>query len=213
MPASSLAVGGLVPFTTIDFPGRLAAVVFCQGCPLRCTYCHNPHLLPAGAGSLSWTEILAWLKTRSNLLNGVVLSGGEPLLQHGLAAALAEVRRLGFATGLHTAGIYPKRLAAVLPLLDWVGFDVKAPFNEYASVAGFDAGARVRTALETLLASGVAHEIRSTVPPGFDEAALMRLREDLTRIGVSNLTLQECRVPGKSVASYCTPGGSVSNRY
>jgi pyruvate formate lyase activating enzyme len=196
MPAFPLAVSGLVPFTTIDFPGRLAAVVFCQGCPWRCTYCHNPHLLPAGAGTLSWPEILTWLKTRRELLGGVVFSGGEPLLQRGLAAALAEVRSLGFATGLHTAGIYPKRLAAVLPLLDWVGFDVKAPFNEYAPVVGCNAGARARAALETLLASGLPHEVRSTVPPGFGDGALIRMREDLARIGVSSLTLQECRTSG-----------------
>ena len=118
-------------------------------------------------------------------------------MQRGLAAALAEVRSLGFATGLHTAGIYPARLAAVLPLLDWVGFDIKAPFREYASVVGCDAGALARTSLETLLASGVPHEIRCTVPPDFDAAALMRLREDLNRIEISNLTLQECRLPEK----------------
>ncbi|MCL2876596.1 MAG: anaerobic ribonucleoside-triphosphate reductase activating protein [Betaproteobacteria bacterium] len=191
------AVSGLVPFTTIDFPGRLAAVIFCQGCPWRCTYCHNPHLLPAGAGTLRWPEILAWLKTRRGLLDGVVFSGGEPLLQRGLAAALAEVRSLGFATGLHTAGIYPARLAAVLPLLDWVGFDIKAPFREYASVVGYDAGALAQASLETLLASGVPYEVRSTVPPGFGTEALMRLREDLNRVGTSNLTLQECRLPEK----------------
>ena len=64
MPESRLAVGGLVPFTTIDFPGRLAAVVFCQGCPWRCTYCHNPHLLPPHDGNRSWPDVHAWLATR-----------------------------------------------------------------------------------------------------------------------------------------------------
>ena len=196
MSQPRLAVGGLVPFTTIDFPGRLAAVIFCQGCPWRCTYCHNAHLLPAGVGMQSWPEVLAWLKTRRDLLDGVVFSGGEPLLQRGLTTALAEVRALGFDTGLHTAGIYPERLAAALPLLDWVGFDVKAPFSEYASVVGCEGGNSARTALETLLASGVAFDIRCTVAPGFDAAALTRLRKDLTRIGVSNLTLQECRPSG-----------------
>lgn len=190
---SQLVVGGLVPFTTIDFPGRLAAVVFCQGCPWRCTYCHNQHLLTAGVGTMPWSEVLAWLKTRHGLLDGVVFSGGEPLLQRGLAAALAEVRGLGFATGLHTAGIYPERLVAVLPLLDWVGFDVKAPFAEYASVVGCDGGGAARTALEVLLASGVAYEVRCTVPPGFGVDAVARLRAELACLGVLNLTLQECR--------------------
>lgn len=161
----ALAVGGLAPFTTIDFPGRLAAVVFCQGCPWRCTYCHNPHLLPRGDGAIPWPTVSKWLESRRGLLDGVVFSGGEPLLQRGLAAALAEVRSLGFATALHTGGAYPKRLAAVLPLLDWVGFDVKAPFAEYAPIVGCDGGGGARAALELLLASGVAYDVRCTAPP------------------------------------------------
>ncbi|KYC29430.1 Ribonucleoside-triphosphate reductase [Sterolibacterium denitrificans] len=193
MPEPVLAVGGLVPFTTIDFPGRLAAVVFCQGCPWRCTYCHNPHLLPRGAGALSWPEVLAWLETRRGLLDGVVFSGGEPLLQRDLPFALADVRALGFATALHTAGIYPERLAAVLPLVDWVGFDVKAPFADYAPIVGCDGGTAARASLELLLAAGVAHEIRCTVPPQLAAAALGRMDAELAGLGVAHLTRQTCR--------------------
>ncbi|MBW7902499.1 MAG: anaerobic ribonucleoside-triphosphate reductase activating protein [Rhodocyclaceae bacterium] len=201
MPEPVLAVGGLVPFTTIDFPGRLAAVVFCQGCPWRCTYCHNPHLLPPGGGERPWAEVLAWLESRRGLLDGVVFSGGEPLLQRGLPAALAEVRALGFATALHTAGIYPQRLAAVLPLLDWVGFDVKAPFAEYARIVGSDGGGAARAALETLLASGVDHEIRLTVAPELDAAAVERLRGELAELGIIRLSLQTYRPPVAAMAS------------
>lgn len=193
MPEAPLAVGGLVPFTSIDFPGRLAAVVFCQGCPWRCTYCHNPHLLPRGPGTRPWPEVLAWLETRRGLLDGVVFSGGEPLLQRGLPAALAEVRALGFATALHTAGIYPERLAAVLPLVDWVGFDVKAPFADYARIVGCEGGAAARQSLELLLAAGVAHEIRCTVPPALDAAALQRMDAELAGLGVVQCTRQTCR--------------------
>jgi len=195
MSESTLAVGGLVPFTTIDFPGRLAAVVFCQGCPWRCTYCHNPHLLPRGPGARPWPDVLTWLETRRGLLDGVVFSGGEPLLQRGLPAALADARALGFATALHTAGAYPERLAAALPLLDWVGFDVKAPFAEYAPVVGRDGGPAARAALALLLASGVAHEIRCTVPPQLDEAALGRMDAELADLGVAHLARQTCRPP------------------
>jgi pyruvate formate lyase activating enzyme len=198
MPEAQLAVGGLVPFTTIDFPGRLAAVVFCQGCPWRCAYCHNPHLLPRGAGVLPWPEVLRWLNTRRGLLDGVVFSGGEPLLQRGLPDAIAGVRALGFATALHTAGIYPERLAEVLPLLDWVGFDVKAPFAEYAPIVGCDGGGAARTALAMLLASGVAHEIRCTVPPELGHDALDRLCAELATLGAAPPTLQTCRPPTPS---------------
>lgn len=193
MPERQLVVGGVTPFTTIDFPGRLAAVVFCQGCPWRCSYCHNPHLLPRGPGARPWPDVLAWLETRRGLLDGVVFSGGEPLLQRGLAAALADVRALGFATALHTAGIYPERLAEALPLVDWIGFDVKAPFDDYASIVDCDGGRAARRALELLLDSGVAHEIRCTVPPELDAAALERMSAELAGLGVAHLVRQTCR--------------------
>jgi len=191
-------VGGLAPFTTIDFPGRLAAVVFCQGCPWRCGYCHNPHLLPARGEARAWPEVAAWLETRRGLLDGVVFSGGEPLLQRGLAAALADARALGFATALHTAGVYPRRLAAVLPLLDWVGFDVKAPFGDYAritAVAG--SGSRAKASLRHVLASNIACDIRTTVHDALlDRAALARLASDLAAFGVREHRLQPFRAAG-----------------
>ncbi len=128
LSANPMRIGGITPLTTIDFPGRLAAVVYCQGCPWRCSYCHNPELLDATApAAVPWPQVLAFLQSRRGLLDGVVFSGGEPTLQAALPAALAEVRAMGFATGLHTGGMYPERLAAVLPLLDWVGLDVKGP--------------------------------------------------------------------------------------
>ena len=107
-----LEVGGLLPLSTTDFPDRLSAVVFLQGCPWRCRYCHNPELQArASTGELAWRTVLDFLDRRAGLLDAVVFSGGEPTLQAGLARAVEDVRRRGFAAGLHTAGIYPRRLA------------------------------------------------------------------------------------------------------
>ncbi len=140
--ADALRVGGFVPFTLTDYPGALAAVVFCQGCPWRCGYCHNPHLIAAhGDDERDFARIVDWLGTRRGLLDAVVFSGGEPTAQAGLPAAIAAVRALGFKIGLHTGGAYPRRLAKVLPLVDWVGLDVKAPRAEYECVTG-DRGQR-----------------------------------------------------------------------
>lgn len=94
-----LIIGGLTPFTTIDFPGKLAAVIFCQGCPWRCGYCHNRHLLDAGQpGTVPWHEVIRFLEQRRGLLDAVVFSGGEPTLQTRLPDAVAAVRRMGFLT-------------------------------------------------------------------------------------------------------------------
>ena len=123
-----MRVGGFVPFTSTDYPGALAAVVFCQGCPWRCGYCHNPHLVPArGEGERGFDGILEWLENRRGLLDAVVFSGGEPTAQAALDEAMDAVRARGFKIGLHTGGAYPRRLAALFRHVDWIGFDVKAP--------------------------------------------------------------------------------------
>ncbi len=202
---SELAVGGLVPFSATDLPGALAAVVFCQGCPWRCAYCHNPHLIPREAGDIPWAAVLDLLERRRGLLDGVVFSGGEPTLQAGLKDAMEAVRERGYRVGLHTAGPYPERLAAVLPWVDWVGFDVKAPFAAYSSVTGLPgSGEKARESLGLLLASGVAYEVRTTFHPALlDEAALEALMEELRSLGVARYALQAFRPPGCANETLC----------
>jgi len=158
-----LRVGGLTRCSATDYPGRLAAVVYCQGCAWRCGYCHNPELQPArGAREIPWPEVLAFLERRRGLLDAVVFSGGEPTQQPGLAQAMRDVKAMGFLAGLHTAGIVPRRLAEVLPLVDWVAMDVKAPLECHEHVTRVrGSAARARRSLELLRASGVARELHS----------------------------------------------------
>lgn len=192
-----LVVGGLVPFSSVDFPDSLAAVVFCQGCPWRCSYCHNPHLIPRcrDPAAPSWAAVLHLLRHRRGLLDAVVFSGGEPTLQAGLLDAIEDVRELGYRVGLHTAGPYPERLDLVLPYVDWVGFDVKAPFRRYktiTSIAG--SGRRARESLERLLASGVPYTLRTTVDRShLGDDDLSAITSELAGIGASRPVWQECR--------------------
>jgi anaerobic ribonucleoside-triphosphate reductase activating protein len=194
-----LQVGGLVPFTVTDYPGRLAAVVFVQGCPWRCRYCHNPHLQARrGAAGPPWEGVLAWLRGREGLLDAVVFSGGEPTADPALPRAMREVRALGLAVGLHSAGMLPRRLAAALPLVDWVGLDVKAPLDDaelHDAVAGVPRGAaRVREAVQQVLASGVAHEFRTTAHPLLlDDEAVLRIGRSLAAAGARSFALQVAR--------------------
>ena len=195
-----------------DWPGELVATVFCQGCPWRCRYCHNTHLLDADRpGEVTWRSVTAFLRTRIGLLDGVVFSGGEPTLQRGLAAAMRETRALGFRVGLHTAGPYPDRLSEVLPLLDWVGFDVKAPFDDYPRLTGVPgSGARARESLLRLLASGVAYEVRTTVSPDLlDAASLRTVAGALADLRVTHYALQACRAAGRTDADPAS-GAAVS---
>lgn len=158
-----LRVGGLTPLSASDYPDRLAAVVFCQGCAWRCTYCHNPELLDfSGKPLLPWAQVLAFLEKRRGLLDAVVFSGGEPTLQRSLPQAMREAKAMGYLIGLHTAGIVPRMLARVLPLVDWVGMDLKADFAHHDSVTGVRGSARRAEESMALLArSGVACEFHT----------------------------------------------------
>lgn len=194
-----LRVGGLTPLSTTDWPGMLAAVVFCQGCPWRCGYCHNPGLIPArGDSEIPWADVLAFLRRRRGLLDAVVFSGGEPTAQAGLVDAVREVRALGFKIGLHTGGMYAQRLAEVLPLVDWVGLDVKAPFGDYARITGAaGSGERALAGLQQVLASGVDHEIRTTVHPALlGDTAVIGLAHGLADLGVKRYVIQAFRSQG-----------------
>lgn len=219
--AKGLQAGGLTPFSATDYPGKLSAVVFVQGCPWRCGYCHNPHLQTRSADSpLDWGQVLALLKRRVGLIDAVVFSGGEPTLDPALQDAMRQVRALGFGVGLHTAGAYPRRLAEVLPLVDWVGIDVKTSFDRYDSITQITgSGRHALASAATVLASGVAHEFRTTVHPALHPAQeILALAQTLSSMGVRHYALQVFRGTGcaderlrsESTAGY--PGAELVTR-
>ena len=198
-PEGSLKVGGVTPFSATDYPGKLAAVVFVQGCPWRCGYCHNPHLQTRTSTSpLAWADVLLRLRHRVGLIDAVVFSGGEPTIDPALADAMREVRALGFGVGLHSAGIYPRRLVELLPLVDWVGLDVKAPWLNYDAITGMvDSARHARSSAEAVLASGVMHEFRTTIHPGLHtEPDILGLAQTLSTMGVRHYALQVFRATG-----------------
>ena len=182
-----------MPFTTVDFPGRLAAVVFCQGCPWRCGYCHNTHLRDFTRGKLSWPQARQFLLERQGLLEAVVFSGGEPLAQPALARAMREVRELGFLVGLHSAGFNVRRFTEVLALVDWVGLDIKAPRARYREITGVQGAVAVYRSLAALIAAGVPYELRTTADARLAAADLDAIREELHAAGAAHWVLQDCR--------------------
>ncbi|SIS54848.1 anaerobic ribonucleoside-triphosphate reductase activating protein [Phaeovulum vinaykumarii] len=202
---AEIAVAGLEPHSSVDWPGELVAVLFCQGCPWACRYCHNTTLIPAGPGTIPWDEVAALLIRRRGLLDGVVISGGEPTLQKGLTEALSNIRAMGFRTGLHTGGPYPARLAQALPLLDWVGFDVKAPFDAYDRITGArGSGAKARESLILLRDSGVAFDLRTTVHPALLGAVdLARMDAELAALGLTPSRRQPFRAEGCADHDLC----------
>lgn len=174
-----MKIAGLQKVSLIDFPERIAATVFLAGCNLDCGYCYNRWMLREDAveEALARAELLAWLKTRVGLLDGVCLSGGEPTIHPDLMDLAREIKGLGFALKLDTNGTRPDVLRALLGehLLDYVAMDLKAPLDaRYHRVAG------VRVSLETLgeslalLREGhCPYELRTTVGPALTKKDLL----------------------------------------
>lgn len=189
--------------STVDWPDHLTATVFTQGCPWNCFYCHNRDLIPTRTpGTVAWQEVRDLLGRRRGLLDGVVLTGGEALRQDCLADAAREVKDMGFQVGLHTAGMYPRRLRdlAADGLVDWVGLDVKALPEHYAQVVGRpNAAQKVWESLGVLLDSGTEMEVRTTVVPGdvtADDAVEVARR--VHEAGARVYALQQARARGTS---------------
>lgn len=144
MPNSGLKASGVQPFTLLDFPEKIACVFFLPGCNFRCGYCHNPEfVLPEKLVQTadSWIPedaLLSFLKQRRGLLEGVVISGGEPTLQPRLEPFIRDVRRMGFRIKLDTNGSRPELLAHLLDeeLLDYVAMDVKTSRERYSELVG-----------------------------------------------------------------------------
>lgn len=196
MSASGLRIGGMTPFSSIDYPGALSAVIFCQGCPWRCPYCHNPSLLSSATpGAVTWGEVERFLASRRGLLDAVVFSGGEPTMQEELLPTLLAAKAMGFLVGLHTGGAFPRLLAQALPHVNWVGIDAKAPFERYEAVTGVPgSGLAARESLRRVLASGVAYEVRTTLCwPSLSPEHLLEVADDIAALGVRVYSLQSCR--------------------
>lgn len=163
-----LLIGGVETFSTVDFPDRLAAVVFMQGCPWRCPFCYNQSIQQIGKETgFLWAKFIEFLQRRQGKLDGVVFSGGEPLVQDGLLDAMQEVKSLGFEIGLHTGGYRPEHLAKVLPIVDWVGLDIKAPLDieRYKDITKTNHLSAVLQSLDILVQSNKDFECRTTCDP------------------------------------------------
>lgn len=193
----SINISGVETFSLVDYPGTIAAVVFMQGCPWRCPFCHNAELQKIDMPThFVWEKFTEFLQGRKKVLDAVVFSGGEPLVQNALPQAMQEVKTMGYKIGLHTGGYRPEMLKQILPLVDWVGFDIKAPFEPeiYRQVTGPDHFKKVCESLEALLESGVDFECRTTCDPRILTVEdIYKIGESLKQRGVKKYFIQKYR--------------------
>ncbi len=184
-------IRGIYKTSLIDFPGRISAVLFNGGCNLRCRYCHNPELVhpdPSTEPEHTENEILAFLKKRAGLLEGVVLTGGEPTIDPGIIPFLHQVKDTGLAIKLDTNGFRPDVLACILEesLVDYVAMDIKTSPSRYPELTGRDIS--FDTILESfslLEKSGVTFELRTTcIPEYVTEETLSQAGESLGSVPI-----------------------------
>ena len=168
-------VQGYQKLTLLDYPGRTACTVFTGGCNLRCPFCHNAGLVRTPlAGPNLTDEVLAYLQKRKGILDGVCVTGGEPLLQPDLEDFLRKVKEMGYAIKLDTNGMLPQRLAGVLAtnLVDYVAMDIKSSPDGYPAATGTDADvSAVSDSLSILRDSGIPFELRTTAVRGIHTVA------------------------------------------
>ena len=163
-----MRIGGFQKFSLSDFPGCASAIVFTQGCNFRCPFCHNGGLIPDSPNDgllIPEDYVLSYLRSRSGRLDGLVVTGGEPTLQEGLAGFLREVRKLGYRIKIDTNGSRPEVLERLISagLVDFVSMDVKAPPRSYDKLTGVSAPiGEIQRSIDFLSCSGIELEFRTT---------------------------------------------------
>lgn len=159
-----MIIGGLQKTSLLDFPDKISAIVFTAGCNFRCGYCHNPELINSIAPV---QNVFEFLKTRVGRLDGVVITGGEPCLQKDLPEFIKKIKSLGFAVKLDTNGSFPEMLAKVLPDIDYIAMDIKAPLEKYQEITGWHGCIDdIARSIQRIMNSGVDYEFRTTVVQG-----------------------------------------------
>jgi len=178
-----MIIGGFQRFSLIDYPDKICAIVFTQGCNFRCPYCHNPELIDtkrSRSDGFKEEEILSFLERRRGKLEAVTITGGEPLLQDSLEDFLLKVKGLGYLVKLDTNGSFPQRLEKILEsrALDYIAMDIKTSLDKYESVVRKKIEtAQILKSIRLIMDSGLEYEFRTTVVKAFFE------RDNFYKIG------------------------------
>lgn len=169
--------------TLLDYPQKVAAIIFTSGCNMRCPFCYNPNLvlpeLISAGNPMPEDYVFEYLNRRRKYLDGAVISGGEPTIQADLAAFLAEIKKIDYSVKLDTNGLLPDVLKKLIEagLIDYLAMDIKAPLGRYLEICGQAvAEEAIKESVKIIRDSGLPHEFRSTLIKGFHQ------KEDLTKM-------------------------------
>ena len=164
-------IAGFQKTSLLDYPEKIACIVFTNGCNFRCGYCHNPELFEAKEPVLTVPAFFEFLNTRHGKLDGVVITGGEPTLQKDLFEFIKQIKSMGFCVKLDTNGSNYQILNSLISenLLDYIAMDIKAPFGKYAQITGMKENFaeaelfNIKKSINLIMNSGIDYEFRTTV--------------------------------------------------
>lgn len=197
-----MLIGGFQKVSLIDYPGKICAIIFTQGCNFRCPYCHNPELinLSDSQSPINEEEILLFLRMRKGKLDAVVITGGEPTLQQDLIEFLRKIREMGYLIKLDTNGSHPELIEKLIKLriVDYLTMDVKAPLEKYREITNSKVNPDIiRKSIESIMKSGLDYEFRTTLVKS------QLSKEDIIEIGKlikdSQLYVLQKFVPSKTL--------------
>ena len=163
-----MSIGGFQKFSLIDYPGKICAIVFTQGCNFRCPYCHNPELVkPSLFGkTIPEEEIFSFLEKRKGKLDAVEITGGEPTLQKDLVDFIQRIKEIGYLVKLDTNGSNPEILEIIInhELVDYIAMDIKAPLEKYKEVThSAISPEKIKRSIRVIMNSDIKYEFRTTV--------------------------------------------------
>ena len=165
-----MQIGGLQKTSLIDYPDKLAAIVFTAGCNFRCGFCYNPELVTQidKKSLVSEKDIIEFLEKRKKVLDGVVITGGEPTMHKDLPKFIRKIKKMGYLVKLDTNGTNPKMLSKLIKdkLIDYIAMDIKGSLRRYMGIVKVKVDTKsIKESIEIIMGSGLPYEFRSTILP------------------------------------------------
>jgi len=166
-----MEINGLVKTSLIDYPGKIAAVIFTQGCNFYCGFCHNPDLINITKGVLTEREVVDYLEKRVDTLDGVVITGGEPTIHNDIDLFIKKIKEMGFLVKLDTNGSDPAKILSLIEnkLVDYIAMDIKGPLDKYPTISTYMNKKVIQESIRMIITSGLKYEFRTTVLPYYHE--------------------------------------------
>lgn len=188
-----MQISGFVKNSFLDYPGKIASVVFTPGCNMNCSFCHNRHLISGEQKRMDWYELYAHLEKRKGFIDGVVITGGEPTIQAELIEFCENIKKRGFLLKMDTNGMRPDIIKELVKRkqLDYIAMDIKAPYEKYSLLCGVEADTgRIAESIDFLKNCGVEHEFRTTFSPLLDKDDIIEIAK---MVGDGKLFIQQYR--------------------